>query len=45
MTTQGGVGYSDLIAMEEKELMWWYQKTVDYNDDMNEKADRSKRKR
>lgn len=37
MTTQGGLSYGDLIRMEDADLMGWYQKCVDYNEEMEEK--------
>lgn len=41
MTTEGGVGYRDLVNMDDKELGWWYQKCVDHNEELEA---RSKRK-
>jgi hypothetical protein len=38
MTTQGGIGYHTLMGMDDKERMWWYQKCVDYNEEMEEKT-------
>ena len=36
MTTQGGMSYQELVQMDDKERMWWYQKAVDYNEEMEE---------
>ena len=45
MTTEGGVGYRDLLMMDQKEMMWWYQKCVDHNEAVQEKMDQLKRKK
>lgn len=44
MTTEGGLGYRDLMTMDEKERLWWLQKCVDHNEEMQDKIDRSKPK-
>lgn len=44
MTTQGGLGYRDLIQMEEKELLYWYQKCVDFNEEQESKTNKGRRR-
>lgn len=45
MTTEGGLGYRDLMTMDEKERLWWLQKCVDHNEEMQDKIDRAKPKK
>jgi len=45
MTTEGGVDYGALLRMEDKERNWWYQKCVDYNEEMEEKLKTPRRGR
>lgn len=44
MTTQGGFSYGELIRMEEKEILQWYQKCVDFNEEQEAKAPKGRRR-
>lgn len=43
MTTEGGLTYRDVLAMDEKERLWWVQKCLDHNEEMEERMNSARR--
>ncbi len=36
MTTEGGLGYRDILSMTDQERVWWLQRCIEHNDAIEE---------
>jgi hypothetical protein len=45
MTTEGALGYRDVMDMDEVERLFWLQKCIDRNEKLEEEAERAKSRR
>lgn len=38
MTTEGGVSLRDIMAMDDKERTWWYDRCVEHSEQVEDKT-------